>query len=235
MRTTVPDSLQLSVDSLSTYVTEIFGDALIAMSVYGSVQREDFDPKNMLVPSVIVVKAVTADQVSELASHGQYLSKNGFAPPLVLSESDVASSLDTFPLEFIEIHQSQIVVAGKSPFTELSVEREHVRLQCERELKVLLIGMRHGILTAAGKEKQLAAVAADAAANALRIMRGILWLHNQEDALPAAKLLPAVSEVTGIELGALNNILTHGPTGNWAEYTDFYRIIEALGGCIDAS
>ena len=65
----------------------------------------------------------------------------------------IRSSVDTFPLELIEIQQMHLTLFSEVSFDELTFQDGHVRLQCERELKALLIGLRQVLLASAGEEK----------------------------------------------------------------------------------
>ena len=90
------------------------------------------------------------------------------AAPTVFTPAYLARSVDTFPLEFIEIQQQHVTVLGEDHFAPLVFEPAHVRLQCERELKVLEIGLQQGILVSQGRSESLKWLGDDVAERLLR-------------------------------------------------------------------
>ena len=75
--------------------------------------------------------------------------------PLFLTESYISSSLDSFPIEFLNMQKSYQVVFGEDVLQELVFDKHHLRLQCEKELKGKLLQLRQGFLESGGKSKNL--------------------------------------------------------------------------------
>jgi len=59
-----------------------------------------------------------------------------------LTKADIDSSLDTFPIEFLNIKRNYTVVFGEDILEGLAFEKEFIRMQCERELKGKLLLLR---------------------------------------------------------------------------------------------
>jgi hypothetical protein len=97
------------------------------------------------VDNLLLLAQDDLDLLRKLAGHGRTLIKDGIAAPLVMTSASIASSRDSFPLELLDISQYHAVVFGEDPFLDLVFEREHVRLQCERELKTVAIALRQRV------------------------------------------------------------------------------------------
>jgi hypothetical protein len=146
----------------------------------------------------------------------------------------IRDSLDTFPLELLEIQTRNVTILGDNYFRELRFEREHVRLQCERELKTLMISLRQGLLAAGGRESLLGRLEHPAAETLLRVLRGLLWMHEAERELPAQGLAVAAEQRLDMELpGARAAIAREGSLG-WHAYTQLYADLEVLRERVDA-
>jgi hypothetical protein len=170
----------------------------------------------------------------ELAGRGTVLGKSHIAAPLVMTPEYIAASLDTFPLELLEIHQNHLVLFGEDHFSDLSFDDGHVRLQCERELKTVLIALRQGLLAAAGREKFVGALVVDAAEGLMRTLRGMLWLRGQKDPKPAADVLTQVEKIVGRKLAGVRLALDRAGHHGWSEFESLYADVEALGEAADA-
>lgn len=221
---------------LRTYaglVKELAGDHAQALALFGSIVAGTFDPGRHVARSVLLVDRVDIAMLRKLAEHGAKLGKVSIAAPLIMTPAYIKGSLDTFPLELIEIQQKHLTVFGEDHFEDLSFEASHVRLQCERELKVILMGLRQGLLVAAGREKIIGALEMDVAEGLMRTLRGLLWLKGEKDAKPATEVLAAVEKITERKLVGVRTALDSSAHHGWDEFEGLYRDVEALGEAVD--
>lgn len=216
---------------------QFFRDRLLGITFHGAVVEEDYDLDHDRARSVIVLDRIRLDALRDLARHGSHLGRMGLVAPVVMTPDYIRDSLDTFPLELLEIQTRNVTILGDNFFRELDFDREHVRLQCERELKTLMIGLRQGLLAAGGRESLLGRLEHPAAETLLRILRGLLWLHQAEQAdqaLPAQGLAAAAEQRLEVELpGARAAIAREGNLG-WHAYTQLYADLEVLRERVDA-
>lgn len=205
-----------------------------ALTLFGTVTTESFDPARQTARSVLVVDRVDLSVLRSLAEHGAKLGKASIAAPLVMTPDYIADSLDTFPLELIEIMQKHVTLFGDDHFVDLSFEDKHVRLQCERELKVVLIGLRQGLLAAAGREKFIGALERDVGEGLSRTLRGLLWLKGRKDAQPIDAVLTEVEKITDRKLSGVRTAMDPTAEHGWMAFEKLYNDVEALGNLVDA-
>ncbi len=215
-------------------IRDIAGGNAKALVLFGAVATESFDPSRQTARSVLVVDRVDLAMLRRLAEHGTKLGKAHITAPLVMTPSYIKDSLDTFPLELIEIMQKHITVFGEDHFADLSFEDSHVRLQCEREFKVILIGLRQGLLAAAGREKFIGALEMDVGEGLLRTLRGLLWLKGQKDPKPAKEVIDAMEKIADRKLKGVRTALDSAAHHGWSEFESLYSDVEALGNLADA-
>ncbi len=214
-------------------VKELTGVSAKALTLFGPVATGSFDAKRHTARSVLVVDHVDLSVLRRLAEHGVKLGKASISAPLIMTPGYIKTSLDTFPLEFIEIRQQHITIFGSDYFEDLSFEDAHIRLQCERELKAVLIGLRQGLLAAAGREKFIGALEMDVGAGLMRTLRGLLWLKGKKDGRPAPKVLAQVEEIADRKLPGVRTALDPASRHGWGEFESLYRDVEALGEIAD--
>ena len=141
-----------------------------------------------------MVGAVDLEMLRRLARQGPRLGKARIAAPLIMTPEYIDASLDTFPLEFLEIAQHRVCVFGEDYFQGLSLQAADVRHQCEREIKTIQLGMRQALLAAAGRDKTLSTVEVDVGERLLRSLRGLLWLHGDTEPRAALDAVAAVED-----------------------------------------
>lgn len=229
-----PEAMRAPLGRYADTLKELAGANALSLTLFGAVAAGAFNPRSHTARSVFVVGAVDLDVLRQLARQGPRLGKARIAAPLIMTPEYIGESLDTFPLEFLEIAQRHICVFGEDHFRELPLQADHVRHQCERELKTIQLGMRQALLAAAGRDKALTTVEVDVGERLLRSLRGLLWLHGDTEAKAAMDAVAAVEEglhrsLPGIR-GAVDDRSNHG----WEEFKTLYADVDALRTHIDA-
>ena len=230
----IAEPMRPPIRSLADLVRKLAGNHAKSLTLFGAIAAGSFEATRHTVRSVLIVDAIDLSVLRRLAEHGAKLGKAHVAAPLIQTPKYIADSLDTFPLELIEIHQNHITVFGKDHFEDLSFDDGHVRLQCERELKVLLIGLRQGLLAAAGREKVLAELEVNMAENLLRTLRGMLWLKGRREAQPATEVLVEIENLVQRKLPGVRAAVDREAAHDWSQFESLYRDVEALGETVNA-
>jgi len=110
-------------------VRQLGGVNAQSLTLFGAVAAGSFDAARHTVRNVLVTGAIDLEFLRRLSEHGAKLGKQRIAAPLIMTPTYIAGSLDTFPLELMEIHQNHVTVFGDDPFTNLTFADGHVRLQ----------------------------------------------------------------------------------------------------------
>lgn len=219
--------------SIREYTGEIgarFGANLLGMVLYGPVLESGFDERRSAATSAVVLKHVELESLRRLGEQGARWGRRGIAAPLVMTPEFIESSCDSFPLELLEIKQNHVTLTGEDHFTPLELKAEHVRLQCERELKRIKMRMRQGLLAAAGREAALAELEADIGLHLVRTLRGVLWLKGMTTYLPAPEVIGKCADLAGRPLTGLQTALASDGRRGWQEFGALYEDVEALAG-----
>jgi hypothetical protein len=229
----VPESMRKPLHQYGELVKEIAGANALSLTLFGAIVSGHFDKAQNTATNVLVLETVDLEMLRRLSQNGVKLGKARVSAPLIMTPSYIKASLDTFPLEMIEIQQCHLVLWGENYFKDLSFDENHVRLQVERELKTILIGMRQGLLASSGKEKLIERLELDVTDRLVRTLRGLAWLQGKKESLPAREVLLEIEKILEKPLpGVKNALLTQHPHG-WKEFQSLYRDIEAVGKFID--
>jgi hypothetical protein len=210
------------------------GGSLQALVFFGRVVSSQYDTRWHLADNAVVLSDVDLYLLRRLAPAGKKFGRRGIAAPIILTPAALRDSLDTFPLELLEIQRQHVLIFGQDLFGELRFEPEHVRLQCERELKTLLIGMRQGLLAAAGREKQLDGLEVSTVENLLRTLRGLLWLKDLAEPDSPEGLIAGVEQMLDRKLIAVRAVVQGTADKGWDQFVALYEDLEILGKKVDA-
>jgi len=183
---------------------EFLAADLVSAAVYGSAAGRDFQPGLSDVNLLVVVKPAGLKRLSGLALKTSGWAKKRVAPPLVVSDEELKSSLDAFPLEFLNIKSQYRLLHGPDPLAELAIDRDDLRLQCERELRGKLLLLREALLSSGGREMALFETALVSIKAFVAIFRGVLHLLGRETGqLDGRQVLAEAGRSLNLEDGAV--------------------------------
>ncbi len=231
----LPVFLETAMSGYLDRLQDVFGRALVGVTVFGPVVVGEADPSMDFLRSAVVLEEVDLNALRRLSLEGRQLSQNQIAAPLVMSPRYIETSLDSFPLELMEIGATGRSVHGQDFFSGLKFEAEHVRLQCERELKRVLISLRQGVLASAGRDDFLTDVEFEAAQTLGRTIRGLMWARGEARLASPLRLLGELERATGRALPGLRAGLVLEADHGWTEFTALYRDVLSLMELCDAA
>jgi len=228
------ETMREPIERFASLTKEIAGDSLKSLTMFGRITTPAFDVKQDVARSVMVVERVDLGVLHRLSEHGLRFGKSHIAAPIIMTPGYIKESLDTFALELIEIMQRHVTVFGEDLFADLSFDDTHVRLQCERELKTVLMGLRQGLLASAGREKYLGALEQDIGDGLLRTIRGMLWLKGTRHAMPAEQVLREIEKMLERTFNGVRTALDRSARHGWTEFVTLYEDVESLESATNA-
>ena len=159
---------------------KIFGGDLISIILYGSGTGNEFQPGKSDLNFLIILSDETIDHLDRAIETVSRWRKKKVATPLFMTKSYIESSLDSYPLEFLNIKKNYILVYGEDVLKDISLEAHHLRLQCEREIKGKLLLLREGFLETEGKQKRIKELINASITAFISIFSGLLYLKGIE-------------------------------------------------------
>ena len=165
---------------------KVFGDHLISVLLYGSAITDEYNPKKSDLNFLVVLSEEGIEQLHLVYDLVVKWRKKRVGTPLFLTKAYIDSSLDTFPIEFLNIKRNYTVVFGEDILEGLSFEKEFIRMQCERELKGKLLLLRERYVETRGKSAALRTLVNNTLPDFIFIFKGLLYLLDKE--VPSAKM-----------------------------------------------
>ncbi len=229
----VPLLVRDSVQQFAGRVTTYGGAHVLGLMLYGPVAGPTFDANIHMIHSVLMLDAMGLEILRRLSGEGSRFGRRRFTAPMVMTPAFLQASRDSFPLELIEMQQQRLVLLGEDFFAGVTFDPPHVRLQCERELKSLSVGMRQAVVADGVKEASIQRAALPAIFGLVRVMRGMLWLKGRTEALPATTILAEIENLAGRHLPGVRRAFDFPSAVDWIVFQQLYDDIEALGTIAD--
>jgi hypothetical protein len=181
----IKDPKEIFPEIISDY-QGLFGDDLVSIILYGSATGQDYRPSKSDINFMIVLTEGGIERLDRAFDTVKKWRKRNVATPLFLTETYVETSLDVFPIEYLNFQRNHIRVHGKDILSDLSFDSNFIRLQCEREVKGKLLLLREAYLETADKGKALKEVINQSLGAFVAIFEALLYLKELE--LPREKL-----------------------------------------------
>ncbi len=173
----------------------------------GSAVIPDYNEKLSDVNSVLVLRTMDLRVLTFLAPLGKKYGKKRISAPLVMTPEYIETSLDAFPVEFLDFKLIHKTMYGQDLLQDLRVTIPNLRLQCERELKTKLIGLRQGYISSLGKKEKIAAVLVRSFAGSMALFRAIITLLGKEPPIPRVEVITKLGAETGIKTDIFDKLL----------------------------
>lgn len=178
-----------------------------SIHVVGSALTPDFIKGQSDINSIVVTEKIQLEFLDFIVDLGKKYSKHGIAAPLLMTPNYIETSLDVFPIEFLNFRAIHHTVFGSDLFRDLIIEPTHLRLQCEREIKSKLLWLHQSYIESLGDEEQLLQRLTASITGFIPLFRAILFLAGHEPVLSAHDTATVMETEIGQGTGIFKKIL----------------------------
>ena len=151
----IPDQPQEIFVPLTSDYLKIFGSELVSLIVYGSAAAGSYVKGKSDINLLVVLTEAGKDRLDAAFDKVKYWKKRGVVTPLVMTREFIETSLDSYPIEFLNMKNSHILVHGEDVLKDLVFKPADLRLQIEREIKGKIILLTQGYLETEGAARAL--------------------------------------------------------------------------------
>jgi predicted nucleotidyltransferase len=196
-------------------LAESLNDNLLSVILFGSTAGGEYIEGKSDINTLIVLQNVGMGDLTAISEIVRKYAKKGLAIPLIFGREHIATSLDTFPIEFSDMQARHILLYGDDPFIDVRIEKKNLRYQCERELKSILVNLRRGFVRTGGKRENLEALLAGSLSSVIAACRGMIWLAGETPPDGVEALLLQIKNRYQVETAAIGRVwyLKKGQSG----------------------
>jgi predicted nucleotidyltransferase len=219
----------------------IFGDDLVSIILYGSATGKDYRPGKSDINFMVILSEEGIEGLDRAFGIVKKWRKKGVAIPLFLTEVYVDTSLDVFPIEYINFQRDYVLVFGKDILKELTFNPEFIRLQCEREIKGKLLILRAAFLETSGKGRSLKGVIGQSVSAFIAIFEALLYLKHKDLPKERREIIRLTCRTFDMDAGVFEKLLDikadkvkPGDTEIMKAFKDYLEEVRKLAKLVDA-
>ena len=177
MNINVEDKKMKNLDNFIEELKTKLGDNLVSVIAFGSKANVE-DAKNNL-NLMIVTNTLNAENLYEISKPVQKWVKAKNPIPVIMNKEEWYSSFDVYAIEYSDIKDNYRIIYGEDLVPSIPVNKYFLRLQCESELKSLLLKYKNNFLLNIKSDREMKKVLDHVIKTLLVIFRAVLRLHDR--------------------------------------------------------
>ena len=203
----IPDTVRAILRPYLAQVQNLLGDALEAVILYGSAAGGEYLPGRSNINLLVLLARQDANLLKQYAALHKRWQKEQIVVPLFLTQAELRSSLELFPLEYLEIQERHVLLVGRDPFPEIRIDGRNLRLQCEQELRGDLLRLRQRFVEGGASTEAITILLPLSLTALLPCLRGLLRAEGKPVERSNDGVLKAVQQHWGLDCSAFQDVL----------------------------
>jgi len=210
------------VESLVSDYRGVFGDDLVSVIMYGSAVTHEYRPGVSDINIAIVLKDNSITQIAKSMTLQKKWVKNKVSTPFFMTEEYIHNSCDTYPIEYLDMRSNYRVLYGEDVLEHIEINREHIRLQCERELRGAAIHLRRSFVQCAGNNRMLSDLLNASIRRLIPVFRALLVLKGNSVPKSKSDIIATVEDSYNLGASSLSNIFNSGNKNKKQQYDQLF-------------
>ncbi len=199
--------MEQKLSDLVERLKSAFGDRLVSAILYGSAAMDDWHEHSSDLNVLCVMNRLSPEELAQSGPIFRWWRDQGNPPPLLLTEEEVRTSSDCFPMEFHDMQEHRRVLYGADVIENLAIDRSFYRAQVEHELRAKQIRLRQKAAELLGKPDQLRQLLTDSISTFCVLGRHALILSGHEPRWKKREVVRALEDALNMRFEAANEIL----------------------------
>ncbi len=172
--------LDKQLGQVTERLTKIFEGRLVSVVLYGSAVWGEYDGDYSDLNILCVLRAVTPRELRDAEPVCRWWREQGNPAPLLMSEDEVRTSTECFPIEFHDMRERRRILAGADVIAGLAIDDSSYRAQIEYQLRSKLIRLRQKAAGLLSENDLLRRLMADSVSTFCVLMRHALRLSGSD-------------------------------------------------------
>lgn len=165
--------------NLDKFVEELkntLGENLLSVIAFGSQANVEDVKSNLNL--MIVTNELTAENLYDISKPVKKWVKAKNPIPVIMNRDEWYSSFDVYAIEYADIKENHRIIYGDDLVQTICINKYFLRLQCESELKSLLLKYKNNFLMNVKSDREMKKLLNNVIKTLLVIFRSILRLHD---------------------------------------------------------
>ena len=211
---------------------------LSAVYLFGSLARGEYIPGHSDINLLLILNDSSVTPLKKASVLQRKFGEN--VNLLCLTREYILTSLDTFPIELLDMKAHHIRLYGEDILPGLQISKEHLRLQCERELKAKISLLWQGLVGCGGDDKGLYEILAGHFSSLAALIQGIVYLYVENIPMRRTELYKLAESKLGLRAELMSDLEKIGKVSGMLKrkgienlYLELMQVMEKLSREVD--
>ena len=188
-------------------LAETYGDRLVSVVLYGSAAVGDHAGRFSDINIFCVLKKVTPVELADAEAVFRWWRDKDNPSPLLMSEEEVPTSTDCFPIEFHDIKERHRILYGDDVVEGLEIDDSFYRAQVEYQFRAKILRLRQKGAGVMHEKDLLLRLLAESVPTFCVLTRHALRLHGVDAPFEKREIVRQAGERFGIETAHFLSLL----------------------------
>lgn len=199
----------IAPELLAAQFAKALPTTLRSVILFGSATTGEFVPYWSNYNLLVVCASLGLDELRALAPAAAAWARAGNPAPLLFTVAELTASRDAFPIELLDMQQSRRILWGDDLLADMRIERNHLRVQIERELKGKLLALRGRYLECTDHPAAVDELMLRSTPTFLVLFRAVLRLHEQSVPITKLAALAALAQHIAFDVRPFEQLDAH--------------------------
>lgn len=182
-------------------------DRLVSVILYGSAAAGNHHSGYSDINVLCVLTEITSRELADSEPIFRWWREQGNPAPLLLSEHELRTCIDCFPIEFHDIKERRRVLHGQDLVAGVEINDSFYRAQVEHELRAKLLRLRQKAAGVLSDKQLLLRLMADSVSTFCVLFRHALLLAGHTAGFPKREIVAQAQAAFGIDPAPLSTLL----------------------------
>ena len=197
-----------NLNTLIIDLEKIFTERLISVILYGSAAFGEFHDRISDINLLVILSEFNAVDLKNAYPAIKKWKKTGNPLPIFMNKHELFDSCDIYPLEYADIRERHKILYGENFLDKISLDKDDLRLQCERELRNLILKLRQNYLANSNDKKATERMLKKSLSSIIAIFRVILRIQGEEVPCEYREIIELMSLKVSIDKDLYLELLT---------------------------
>lgn len=230
----MPDTMQKQLSDLLERLQKALGDRLVSAVLYGSAAMDDWHEHSSDLNVLCVLDRLSPRELAQSEPVFRWWREQGNPPPLLLTEEELRTSTDCFPMEFHDMQEHRRILHGPDLIADLHIDRSFYRAQVEHELRAKQIRLRQRAAEVLTHSERLVRLMTDSISTFCVLGRHALILSGNQPRWKKTEIVAALEQALQMRFSAANEILAIRASTKRSTQMDTLALFEAYLNETDA-
>ena len=229
MKSPLPENIEIGLDAFCNQLEKSIGSQFVSGVLYGKLARNIDKTRDMSANFMVVLEEIST---ASLDAVGAALRASKLQIELLtLSEEDLRSSTDVFPIKFLDIKRTHVICHGKDVLSELEISKDNLRLRCEQEIKNLMLRLRLNYVSRKQNSKSIASLLSRIYLSLIRNLGVLVELKSGDVLTTNSEIIEGAGKL-GIDTVALQDVEKLRQDNFSKDLEDRKRLLEKVMQCV---